>query len=110
MVTQVWGNADSFELVFSPLGDDQWSATVPADLEDGQYIVELYCKDDAGTEAYWTGILYLNKSDQVQVRIVADKFKVWLESDIETEMSVDGHVWMEDDLRLTVIFVNHVGG
>lgn len=110
MVTQVWGKADSFELVFSPLGNDQWSAIVPADLEDGQYIVELYCCDDSGNTAYWTGILYLNKSDAVQIRIVADKFKVWLEMDIYADIQADSRIWMEDDLKIRVTFTNVAWG
>ena len=125
MVTRVWGKADSFELVFSPLGNDVWNAIVPPDLEDGQYIVELYCEDDMGNRAYWTGILYLNNRGQVCVRIEADKFKVWLvgdidtglqgdthvemEADIELAMQGDQRVWLEPDLKLHISFTGYLG-
>ena len=125
MVVKVWGKADSFELVFSHLGDDVWNAIVPPDLEDGQYVVELYCEDDMGMRAYWTGILYLNNGEQVHVRIVADKFKVWLvgdigaglqsdahvemEADVELTMQDDQRVWLEPDLKLQITFTGHLG-
>lgn len=112
MVTRVWGKADSFELVFSPLGDswEHWIAKVPADLDDGQYIVELYCVDDGGNTAFWTGILYLNNSANVKVRIVADKFKLWLEADVEARLQSDMDVWLEDDrIKLQVTCMDYVG-
>jgi len=78
-------------------------------LEDGQYVVELYCCDDAGSIAYWTGILYLNNSESVRVRIVADKFKVWFETDLDISMESDQKVWLEDDLKLQITFLDYVG-
>lgn len=112
MVTRVWGRADSFELVFSPLGGswEHWAASVPADLEDGQYIVELYCEDDGGNTGFWTGILYLNKSENVHVRIEADKFKLWLEADIEARLQGDMNIWLEDErISLQVTCMEYVG-
>lgn len=79
-ITRVWGKADQFDLVFSPSGD-LWDAAVPADIEDGRYVVELFALDDVGNQAYWTGILYINSSKNVRVRIIADKIKVWLVAD-----------------------------
>lgn len=99
MVIKVWGKADRFDIIFSNLGNDKWAATVPADLEDGQYIVELYCEDDSGSRAYWTGILYLSNGENATVRIVADKFKLW--------MMNESNVRLEDDkLSLMVSVVN----
>jgi hypothetical protein len=112
MVTRVWGKADSFELVFYPSGDSwkAWEAKVPADLEDGQYIVELYCEDDGGNTAFWTGILYLNNSANVKVRIVADKIKVWLEADMEAKLQDDWNVWLEEErIKLNVTCMEYVG-
>lgn len=109
MVTRVWGKADSFELVFSPSRDGQWHANVPADLEDGQYVVELYCCDENGGTAYWTGILYLNNSEAVRVRIVADKYKVWLEAEGDVVMSGAYNVWLEDDIAIHVSFLEYKG-
>lgn len=112
MVTRVWGKADSFELVFSPLGDsgEEWTATVPADLEDGQYAVELYCCDDAGSIAYWTGMLYLNNSEAVRVRIAADPFKLWLLADIEVNLKDDPHIWLKEEMiTLQVSCADYIG-
>lgn len=97
MVTRVWGKADSYELTFSPAFGDTWKASVPADMEDGQYAVELYCIDESGNIAYWTGMLYLNKSAQVGVRIVADAFKLWLVADTQTDLQEDMGLWMTED-------------
>ena len=94
MVTRVWGKADSFELVFSSLGNDRWDAVVPADLEDGQYVVELYCEDDSGNRAYWTGILYLCNADKVSLRIIADKFKLWMEAEMKIMLKPESDVQM----------------
>lgn len=103
MVTRVWGKADSFELVFSPLGasGEQWEAKVPTDLEDGQYAVELYCCDEAGSMAYWTGMLYLNNSASVKVRIVADKLKLWFEvDDMKLELTPESGLTMEPETEV----------
>lgn len=125
MVVRVWGRADQFELVFSPVGAF-WQAVVPADLKDGQYAVELYCEDDSGNRAYWTGMLYLNNSQNVRVRIEADKFKVWLTADpeayllgelklvspadIETALLEDMDVFMKPErVTVTVSSVNYLG-
>lgn len=97
MVVRVWGKADSFELVFSRSRDCKWQAVVPTDLEDGQYAVELYCEDKGGSQAYWTGMLYLNKSESVEVYIVSDTFKIWLVSEGDVEMNDDIHIWLIDE-------------
>lgn len=109
MVTRVWGRADSYELVFSPSGA-YWQASVPADMQDGQYAVELYCVDDGGNTAYWTGMLYLNKSELVKVRIVEDKLKLWMVADIEVELSRDQHIWLQEErIQLTMTCLDFVG-
>ncbi len=81
MVIKVWGKADSFELVFSHISGDIWQTEVPTDIRDGQYVVELYALDDSGNQAYWAGILYLCNSKAVRVRIVPDKYRIWLVDD-----------------------------
>lgn len=111
MVTRVWGRADSFELVFSPIGAswERWQAKVPADLEDGQYAVELYCEDEGGNTGYWTGMLYLNNSANVKLRIVSDQFKIWLEADTQEVLQDESQIWLQDDIKLQVRFVDYVG-
>lgn len=110
MVVKVWGKADRFELVFSCLGNDNWTASVPADLEDGQYVIELYCEDDGGNKAYWTGILYLSNSENASVRIIADKFKLWMMNEEVPELQVEPKIWLEDDkITLAISCISHVG-
>lgn len=58
MITRVYGKADNFELVFTEDGG-AWSVLVPADLEDGKYVVELYAEDSYGFTSYFTAILYM---------------------------------------------------
>ena len=89
MITKLWGKADQFDLVFSNHGNNRWTAIVPADMEDGQYIVELYAEDDFGNLGYWTGILYISNSANVAVRIVADKFKLWMMNEPVLELQKD---------------------
>ena len=111
MVTRVWGKADVFELVFSLSKSDHWEASVPADLEDGQYIIELYCEDDSGNMGYWTGVLYLCNADEIKVRIIADKFKIWLKSESEIKMLAEPKIWfMEDQIILKISCVEYAGG
>lgn len=111
MVTRVWGKADSFELVFS-LSGAFWEAKVPADMDDGKYVVELFCIDDGGNTAYWTGILYLNKSADVKVRIAADIVKLWFEVDhmrieiepeLELEMKSENEISLCEDVRILLL-------
>lgn len=126
MVIRVWGKADRLELVFSNLGNDNWVASVPADLEDGQYVVELYCEDDGGNRAFWTGILYLSNSENASIRIVADKFKVWMvnekvpetQEELKTSLVSDdngldlqpeSNAWLiRDAIVIAVSCMNHI--
>lgn len=97
-------------------------------MEDGQYAVELYCVDDSGNMAYWTGMLYLSKSELVKVRIVEDKFKLWvvkelveiflvedklkprIVADIETELLRDQHIWLQEErVKLTMTCMDFIG-
>lgn len=59
MITNVWGTADEYDLVFQQQANGYWEVAVPADLQDGMYVVELYARDQYGFVAYYTGILFL---------------------------------------------------
>ena len=129
MVTRVWGKADFFELVFTSLGGDRWNAVVPPDLQDGQYVLELYCQDDHGNIAFWTGILYLSNADGVKISISADKFKLWLKSECganllnasdpnvtvkpENELKLIGEpllLMKGENIIIQITSINYVGG
>lgn len=60
-IVYMWGYADGFELVFSQLNSRQWAASVPPDLSDGQYAVEIHALAENGYICLWTGILYMNQ-------------------------------------------------
>lgn len=111
MITHVWGRADKFDLIFLNIMGDIWNASVPADLDDGQYVVELYCEDDSGNMAYWTGILYLSNSENAKIQIIADKNKLWLIGDIKLKLLNESLLWLEDD-KITIKTSNkeHLGG
>lgn len=90
MIIALVGRADNHELVFTRGDDGLWRVAVPADLSDGQYVVELTATTDAGKQGYWTGILYLNHAWEVCAHIIEDDLSVWLSSDyIGTELAED---------------------
>ena len=78
MITAVWGRADSFDVIFTPSGAGDWRVSVPPDLSDGQYAVEIWAENDAGEQAYWTGTLYMVDSVLVCLHLTDDPYTVWL--------------------------------
>lgn len=59
-IVRMWGYADAYELIFSKLPSGDWAASVPPDMEDGQYAVEIHAQDENDKTCMWTGILYMN--------------------------------------------------
>ena len=57
-IIRVWGRADNFDIELSEKGG-RWVCTVPPDIADGQYAVELHAVNLFGETAYWTGTLYM---------------------------------------------------
>ena len=62
MITSMYGHCDAFDVVYTQIGKDQWQATVPPDLTDGKYVVDIYGVDNTGFLVYWAGILYMYDS------------------------------------------------
>lgn len=58
MVVKVWGTVNSEEIVFY-LDQETglWECVIPQ-VDDGEYIIDLYAIDEAGNKAYTATILY----------------------------------------------------
>ena len=60
-IIRIWGYADAYELIFQMRPSGEWTASVPSDMEDGQYAAEIHAEDGNGNTCIWTGILYMNQ-------------------------------------------------
>lgn len=58
-ILRVWGKADSFDIEFTHIGGTKWKCSVPPDVKDGQYAVEIWAISKFGDIAYWTGELFM---------------------------------------------------
>lgn len=77
-LTAVWGTCDGVDILFEQTGGDTWEACVPADLQDGQYVVEIWGRTSTGYLLYTTAVLYLCDSKCVSLRFCEDiSVKVW---------------------------------
>lgn len=73
---RMWGRADTFDLTFSLTKNGDWQASVPADLEDGQYACEIWAENAIGEQVYWTGTLYMVDSRLVCIHLADDPYQV----------------------------------
>ena len=71
---RVWGRADAFDLTFDMTKGGDWEASVPADLEDGQYVCEIWAENTIGEQTYWTGTLYMVDGHCVYLRLESDLY------------------------------------
>lgn len=95
-VVKVWGNADQYSLIFKQEKGGVWRASVPTDLADGQYACEFWAENAIGEQAYWSGILYVQDSRLVCIRLEEDPYQaILLPERIEAKLEND---------RYTVIF------
>ncbi len=58
-IIEVWGNADSYPLTFTPEEGIKWKVQVPPDLHDGAYECSIGAKNEAGEMGFWAGWLYM---------------------------------------------------
>lgn len=72
MITYMYGHCDAFDVVYTQTASNQWQATVPPDLEDGKYIVDIYGIDNAGFVVYWSGILYMYNSKFIRLELLPE--------------------------------------
>ena len=90
MIVRIYGTCDGKDVVFRKVTEEQWICTVPADLTDGTYIVEIWAESDNGYTTYTTAILYMCDSrfvalekveDDIEVRVLDDGIVVQVECD-----------------------------
>lgn len=72
MITSMYGHCDAFDVVYTQIGKDQWQATVPPDMTDGKYVVDIYGVDNTGFLVYWAGILYMYDSRLIKIELLPD--------------------------------------
>lgn len=64
------------DILFREISGNEWEAIVPADLTDGQYIVEVWGETQNGFVIYTTAILYLCDSRCVSLKFISDDILV----------------------------------
>lgn len=74
MVTQVYGKANNFNIVFNQVVGNRWEAGLP-DVADGEYVVEMFAEDDAGNVAYFCTMLFIISGHKVMGYIVPAGFE-----------------------------------
>ena len=90
---RVWGRADQYDLTFEQAKSGDWRASVPADLADGQYAVELWAENALGEQVYWTGTLYMMDSRLICVRLTDEPYRmVLLPERVAAELMDDRHI------------------
>ncbi len=57
-IERVWGSADEFSLELTK-DNGWWVCSLPPDLVDGQYSVQLFAMRRNGMTGMWTGTLYI---------------------------------------------------
>lgn len=72
MITSMYGHCDAFDVIYTQIGENQWQATVPPDLTDGKYVVDIYGVDNTGFLVYWAGILYMYDSRLIKIELLPD--------------------------------------
>lgn len=75
-LVSVWGTCDGTDILFSEVGEDVWETTVPADLQDGEYVVEIWGQAQSGFILYTTAILYLTDSRCVRLKLMPEGYYV----------------------------------
>lgn len=76
MIVEMYGTCDGKNILFRNVGGNMWETIVPADMEDGTYIVEIYAKTKTGLIIYYAAVLYMCDSRFVSLTPVDDGFYV----------------------------------
>lgn len=76
-VTEMWGKADDYNVVFHKEGD-LWETIVPPDLSDGKYVVDITARTNIGILIYYKGILYMADGRLVCLNLLPDQIDVKL--------------------------------
>lgn len=59
-IVDVYGKCDGVEIVFrqNPV-NSRWECDVPADFDDGTYVLEIWAVNNSGAIGYYTGKFYM---------------------------------------------------
>lgn len=80
-IKEMWGKCDGSDIVFTKAQEGLWEATVPADLKDGTYVIEVSAETFTGFVVYKTAVLYLCDSKLVSLELVNDDYTVYRSPD-----------------------------
>ena len=86
---EMWGKCDGLDIIFNEVQNGTFECVVPADLEDGMYVLELWIKTDADAIVYTTAIVYLCDSKCVYFELQDDDITVTIQDDIDARVVVD---------------------
>ena len=75
-IVRVWGKADSIDMELREK-NGRWIFSLPPDLVDGQYAVQLFAVNESDMLGTWTGILYI-LNGLCSLSIKEEKYKLWL--------------------------------
>lgn len=90
-IIRLWGTADKFEIEFDKNdATGQWDVTIPADLEDGHYVVELFAMNEYGETGYWTGVLFMLQG-RPHIHIQPPRYVIWCRA--ESSISLLPSAW-----------------
>lgn len=73
MITKIIGKCDGVDIVFTMTANGGWQSTIPPDLKDGKYILELFATDEAGNVAYITDVLYSVDSATLDFKVLFEQ-------------------------------------
>ena len=86
MIVEMYGHCDTFDVVYTCIEPGLWQATVPADLTDGKYVVDIYGVDSTGYIVYWTGILYMWDSRVISLEILPESCITFYDTSDEVQV------------------------
>lgn len=90
-IIRLWGTADNFDIEFDrDTVTGLWETQIPADLEDGHYVVELFAMNEYGETGYWTGVLFMLQG-RPHIHIQPPRYVIWCRSESSIEMLP--HTW-----------------
>mgnify|MGYP004635987199 FL=1 len=83
MVVSMWGICDGADIIFTQTDDsaEHWECIVPADLNDGTYVVEIWAQAQTGYIIYTTAVLYLCDGTMLSLEFDADDLFVQISTD-----------------------------
>ena len=86
---EMWGKCDGKDIVFKEVDIGLFECTVPADFEDGMYVLELWIKTNADSIEYTTAVVYLCDSKYTYFELLDDDIMVTIQDDIQVKVVVD---------------------